>query len=284
MQKECINCDLNQVKKICKILNYNFDQEKQLTDLVKQELEDCDMSLTNPEVMGKLWLKITKFINSKDPYKTIKKEYNDLLLSLEDEIKKNIHSFEDILNISIASNLIDFAAKHQFNQEDVKKLLLENQKLKLSINDSDKLKKKILESQSLLYIGDNCGEIVCDKLFIEYIQQMNPNLSITYAVRGQPVVNDITYEDACYVGMDKIANIIDNGTYTLGTVLCKTNQKFKDIFNQSDLIICKGQGNYEGLIHEKRKDIFFLFMAKCEIVAQPLDVDRLSIICMQKNV
>ncbi len=137
MQKECINCDLNQVKKICKILNYNFDQEKKLTDLVKQELEDCDMSLTNPEVMGELWLKITKFINNKDPYKAIKKEYNDLLLSLEDEIKKHIHSFEDILNISIASNLIDFAAKHQFNQEDVKKLLLENQKLKAQILNSN---------------------------------------------------------------------------------------------------------------------------------------------------
>lgn len=284
MKVECIDCDLNQAKKVCQILNLNKKMENQVINLAKKELERCNMSLTNPEIMGDLWLKITGFINNDNPYKFIKKEFNDLVLLLENEIRKSIDSFETILNITIGSNLIDFAAKHYFDRETVKNLLLRNKELNLAIDHSKELKDKIMQSQSLLYIGDNCGEIVCDKIFIEYIQEMNPNLTVTYVVRGQPIVNDVTREDACYVGMDKVANIIDNGSYTLGTVLQKTNKIFKKKFFESDLVICKGQGNYEGLFNEKKENLFFLFMVKCEIVSHQLGVDTMSIVCMKNNV
>jgi uncharacterized protein with ATP-grasp and redox domains len=131
----------------------------------------------------------------------------------------------------------------------------------LAIDDSKFLKEDLNKASSLLYIGDNCGEIILDKLFLETI-----NFPNTYfAVRSGPVINDATIEDAVMVGIDKIAKVISTGDDAPGVALDSCSDEFKEIFQKSDVIISKGQGNLEGLI-DVDQNIYFLLVTKCDLV------------------
>lgn len=138
-------------------------------------------------------------------------------------------------------------------------------------------------AKSILYLGDNCGEIVLDKIFIELLSKEYPTCKVYYGVRGKPIVNDVTIEDALEVKMNEVATVISNGDGALGTVLKNTSTQFKQVFQQVDIVICKGQGNYEGLLGINKENVFFLFMAKCELVAKPVGVKTMSIVCMKNR-
>jgi uncharacterized protein with ATP-grasp and redox domains len=139
-----------------------------------------------------------------------------------------------------------------------------------AIDDSLELKRALSEAKTVLYLGDNCGELVFDKLFIETI--MHPNL--IYAVRGEPVINDVTLEDACYVGMDRVADLVSNGYDAPSTLLEHCSPEFLEVFNRADVIISKGQGNLEGLLGKTDKEVYFLLMVKCEVIADALGVKK----------
>jgi uncharacterized protein with ATP-grasp and redox domains len=128
----------------------------------------------------------------------------------------------------------------------------------------------MINAKNILYLGDNAGEIVMDKLFLETIKHQN----VYYAVRGMPVINDVTIEDAKYVGIDKFAKIISNGYDSPSTILDKCSEEFINIYNKADLIISKGQGNLEGLINVKNEKIFFLLMVKCGVIGDELGVKK----------
>lgn len=243
------------------------------------------MSQTNPETMGEIWEKIIPVMQTDNPYQHIKKHYNGILLSMEKELqdKINAHDFNYALKLAITGNLIDFAAKHEFDETVLMDMLKNISNTNLAIDDSADLFNKIQNSSSLLYLGDNCGEIVLDKCFISRLKQINPGLKVYYGVRGKPIVNDATIEDAYEVKMDDVATIISSGVRTLGTVLYRTSREFQGIFHQSNLVICKGQGNYEGLIENEKEHIYFLFMAKCDLVARQIGVDKMSIVCMKNR-
>jgi uncharacterized protein with ATP-grasp and redox domains len=127
---------------------------------------------------------------------------------------------------------------------------------------------KAAQSQSLLYLGDKAGEIVWDKILIEELLE-NFNLKIIYAVRGSPILNDSTMEDALFVGLDKVVNVISNGSDVPGTILNRCSEEFLKIYQKSDLILAKGQGNYESLSGENRP-IFFLLNVKCPVIAEDI--------------
>ena len=137
-----------------------------------------------------------------------------------------------------------------------------------AIDDSLQLKQALSEAKTVLYLGDNCGEMVFDKLFIETI--MHPNL--IYAVRGAPIINDATPEDAKYVGMDLVADVISNGYDAPSTLLEHCSSDFLEILDRADVIISKGQGNLEGLLGKTDKAVYYLLMVKCEVIANVLSV------------
>lgn len=287
MNKDCFICNINQMNKICSFLNLDQDIQTKLIKITDEYQKNCDMSKTNPEIMGDIWKKIAPIIGTDNPYKDIKSYYNKLLLSMESEINERIVNSNDKLNyalkVSIAGNLIDFAAKHTFNENTLLEMLNNISNIKLSIDDSKEMCDILSHSNRLLYLGDNCGEIVLDKCFIKVIKQFNPQLELYYGVRGKPIVNDVTIDDAIEVNMDSVATIISNDDGSLGTVLSKTSNEFQDIFNSADIVICKGQGNYEGLLGTDKENIFFLFMAKCDLVAKPINVKRMSIVCLKNK-
>lgn len=287
INKDCFECDINQMKKISNYMKLDIEVENNLLDITNNYLANCDMSKTNPEIMGEIWRKISEVIETDNPYKEVKSYYNNLLLSMEKDIESLISKSDNpdilALKICIIGNLIDFAASHKFNENSLREMINNTSNIKLEIDDSKEMLEKIKDAKTLLYLGDNCGEIVIDKIFIKRLKQMNPELNVYYGVRGKTIVNDVTIEDANEVGINKVAKVISNGDGSLGTVLDRTSSEFRKIFKECDMIISKGQGNYEGLIGSSKENIYFLFMAKCNLVARSIGVKTLSIVCLKNK-
>lgn len=223
---------------------------------------------------------LRSYTGNSDPYKLEKKKYNDLALGLISEMKRLLKRsrdpFNTALRLSIAGNIIDFAVNDNFNLHATLDRVL---KSPFAIDQSELLKSALGKARSVLYLGDNAGEIVFDKLFIETIG--HPNL--VYTVRGAPVINDATLEDAEYVGMSEVARVISNGFDAPSTVVSKSSDEFRILFDEADLIISKDQGNLEGLIHLKDKRIFFLLMVKCNVMAEFLKVEKDSFVVFNSS-
>ena len=287
MHQECFDCDLDQMKKISAFLQLDKEMEGRLTRLAGDYLKACDMTKTNPEIMGGIWGLIKDVIGTDNPYGEIKSYYNQLVLSMSDMIRSLINQssgrLECGLKLAIAGNLIDFAARHSFDENTFKELIQDIAETEIAVDHSKQLFWAVKGSRTLLYLGDNCGEIVLDKHFISLLKEYNTELYVYYGERGQPIVNDVTADDASEVGMEEAAEVISNGDGSLGTVLPKTSPHFQEIFSAADVVICKGQGNYEGLQDCGKENLFFLFMAKCDLVAEPLGVKRMSVVCMKKE-
>ena len=284
MHKDCFQCDYKQVSKISEFLSIDQSIEEELNKKVKTYLEHCDMTKTNPEIMADIWKIIAITIQNNNPYKEIKSYYNHFLFSLLPEIKEYIHDDLSLaLKVAIAANLIDFSAKDKISKQYITDILFSAKDLRLSIDDSKELFQTIEKSQTLLYLGDNCGEIVLDKLFLTMLKNKYRHLHIYYGVRGYPIVNDVTLEDADEVNMHEVAKVISNGDGSLGTVLSRCEQSFQNLFHQVDIVACKGQGNYEGLMGCSKENLFFLFMSKCQLVAKLSKTNILDIVCMKNN-
>lgn len=225
-----------------------------------------DMNETPPS-MGQL---IHRIIRNKtkvaDPYAEIKMQFNRELLSMYSEFKSRIdHSIDPLetaVRLAIAGNIIDFGANSRIDQFDIHTTIA--QALSERLNwDKQEFLDSVNQSQSILYLADNAGEIVFDRLLIEQL----PMEKITVVVRGFPILNDATLSDAREIGLTEIVNVIDNGSDAPGTILSDCSENFVNRFEQADLVISKGQGNYETL-SEVEKNIFFVLKAKCPVIAR----------------
>lgn len=285
MNDLCKACDLNQLNRICSILSLDEETKAVLRRKVEAYLTAVDMRKSNPEAMGEIWKIISAALHNDDPYREIKAYYNQEVQRLIPEIERLIQSSGDrrntALKLSVCGNLIDFAAKHKFHMETLNEKIRRLSSIKLAVDDSREMFHNLESAKTLLYLGDNCGEIVLDKMLIQEIKKENPELRVFYGVRGRPIVNDITRNDAKMVRMDESATVISNGDGALGTVLKNASSQFRKIYEQADIVICKGQGNYEGLSDSIKDQLYFLFMAKCEVVSNPLHIPLMSIVCMK---
>ena len=284
---DCILCNIQQVLTVTDLLKVDVDKKEIIMRKVLEYLQSTDYKKSNPEVIQGTWDIITNHVEDKNPYQKIKFYYNTELSKLEGKIRALIEQsqdkFDTALKIAITANLIDFAANHSIDEGMLLNKIINANVQRLEIDDSKELYKKLEAAGSLLYLGDNCGEIVVDKIFIEYIKERFPAIKIYFGVRGKPIVNDVTIEDASMVQMQEVAEIISNGDGSLGTVIHRTSPAFRDVFYQADVIIAKGQGNFESLSEIDRGNIFFMFMAKCQAVASLLAISKLSIVCMENK-
>jgi uncharacterized protein with ATP-grasp and redox domains len=222
-----------------------------------------------PVFSRKLHTILKQYTNNPHPYKDAKKQSNDLILGMYPDLKEQIlqseNPYEKALRFAIAGNIIDFAVSRDFDmQATIDKVLNSD----FAIDHSQELKQAISNANTVLYLGDNSGEIVFDKLFIENL--MHPNLF--YAVRGAPVINDVTMDDAKYVGMENVADVVSNGYDAPSTILEHCSTEFRDVFERADVIISKGQGNLEGLLGKTNKEVYYLLMVKCDVIAELLSV------------
>ncbi|MCE5345008.1 MAG: ARMT1-like domain-containing protein [Bacteroidales bacterium] len=231
--------------------------------------------LTFPEFARELHNILRIHTHIQDPYIEEKKNCNSMILNNYSEIKQIVNQsadpFGSALRFAIAGNILDYVVNDSSNLTVNISSAVNTQ---FAIDNSSLLKENLGKAKMVLYLGDNAGEIVFDKLFIETIN--HPNL--IYAVRGAPVVNDATMEDAEYTGLTNIVKVISNGYDAPSTILNKSDSIFQQYFKEADLIISKGQGNLEGLLHLNDNRIFFLLMAKCNVIAEFLKVNKGSFV------
>ena len=212
-------------------------------------------------------------------YKEIKKKYNDLMLGMEDKLRDEIKNAEDPLAKSIImsriGNYIDFGAMNHVDQDEFLKLFCDT---KMREDDEKTYRSFVREcekARNFLLVCDNCGEIVLDKLMIEQLKIRFPKLTVKALVRGGEVLNDATEEDAGYTGLDKEAEIIYNGEAIAGTIYDMMPQEAKDAIDEADVILAKGQGNYESMSGQGRH-VFYEFLCKCDLFTDRFKVPRLT--------
>jgi hypothetical protein len=218
-----------------------------------------------------------------DPYFNEKQQSNIQALELYKywvkEVNNSNNPFDISLRLAIAGNIIDFATGEKF---DINQTIQRVLKANFAIDHSEYLKEEIKKAKKILYLGDNAGEIVFDKLFIETLNHPN----ITYVVRGNPVLNDATMEDAISTGIiNVVKKVISNGYGAPSTLVDKCSKEFQEHYYDADLIISKGQGNLEGLINNNYgRNIVFLLIVKCNVIADLLKVNKGDFVVVSSNV
>ncbi len=239
--------------------------------VLREVLDYCarlDMS-TPPPKSGQFVNQVVRRISGlADPYLEVKQRFNAFILGLYPSLKTRIelsaHPLETAIRMAIAGNIIDYGLNSHFHENDV----LDTVEKALTAplyGEVAPLVERVHAAKDILYLADNAGEIVFDRLLIEFL----PMERITLAVRGRPVLNDVLRADAEQVGLTRLVEVIDNGSDAPGTLLDECSPEFRRRFEQADVIIAKGQGNYETL-SESTRDIFFLLKAKCPVVARYL--------------
>lgn len=282
---ECIPCMLNQGLKMAVLTGMNESgREKMLRDILGF-LHGEPWGRTPPDMAREIYRIMEGHTGIADPYESIKKKYNREIGALEGDLGVLLDKadFAWAVKMAISGNIIDFGTHHRISRQIILNQIETIESKPLMRDDSSALARELTKADSLLYLGDNCGEIVFDKLFISYLKKRYPRLEITYAVRGAPIINDVTRVDAEETGLDRLVRIIDNGDDSPGTVLERTSALFRAEYDRADVIIAKGQGNYESLGDETRNGLYFLFMAKCGPVAQSLEVPAMSLICSRNT-
>ena len=282
---ECIPCFFKQGIESAKILGAGRKIQKQIVDRISGVIPSFPLEASPPE-MGKIVHDIIKeILGREDPYLELKKKSNQLALAIYEKLRKKVRNSADRLltglELSTAGNIIDYGANHGVQPaKEVLKIL----ERKIGVQDEKKFqyaefKNKLKNSSMVLFLGDNAGEIVFDRLFIEEIKNLYPSKKIVYAVRETPVINDITAEDAFFVGMDKVADIVSSGSVIPGTLLSMCSERFVDLFNKADMVISKGQGNFETLYGANNSpDLFFLLTVKCGVVGKKFNAEPGDII------
>jgi len=227
------------------------------------------------ELFHDIQKEIKTIVPDTDPYLDFKKEFNRICLSLSEEYKKKIEKsddhFEMALRLCLAGNSVDVMQGKKMSKEYLKSSIETALTQPLDKKNINILKKEILKADRILIIGDNAGEIVFDRLFIEFLNMYFAKEGmITYSVRGGHTLNDSTIDDALMTGIDKVAKVITTGVDMPAAHLPTCSEEFNRCFREADLVISKGQGNLEALIDEK-KNIFFLLKIKCNVIAKILD-------------
>jgi len=270
---DCLPCFMEQALRASRIATNEDKLIKQVLDEMGAMIKDIPMENTPAESGMVVYRKIREITGVTDPYRKIKQQHIAEAKALYPDLEKMVTESEDSLltaiRLAIAGNVIDLGINKTFNLvADIRKILSQD----FAIFDYEAFKTKLAAAESVLYIGDNAGESVFDKLLIKQL-----NKPVKYVVRSHPIINDVTMEDALASGLDEVAELIDSGSEAPGTILSQCTPEFLKIYREADMVISKGQGNYEGLSDEKRT-IFFLLKAKCHVIAGDLGVKEGDII------
>ena len=228
-----------------------------------------------PLISREILLLKEKLFKLKQDFSELNREFNDKMLNIEREISEKIvnspDAFISATKYSLAGNYIDVSTVSSLNENELFDILNKSSTFNLPKSEINNLKNDLSSAKNLAYVCDNCGEIVLDKLFIKTIKTLYPNLNITAIVRGKPVANDATEKDALYVGLDKVCRVYGNGTDIAGTYFKEINRNVKKIIKNADVIISKGQGNYETLSSCKL-NVYYLFLCKCDMFLKKFGV------------
>jgi uncharacterized protein with ATP-grasp and redox domains len=266
---DCIACIIRQSLDAVRLITDDETVHEQVLREVLRVTSTADLLQTPPAMGQKIHRLIRQLTQIDDPYREMKQHFNSSALSLYPKLERIVaeskEPLETAVRLSIAGNIIDLGAKSSLQTLDVDKTIDEVLTAELDMTAFEDFKKESDTAKSILYLGDNAGEIVFDRVLIE---QLGPD-RIIFVVKGGPVINDATMEDAQATGLTKVVRVIDNGDDAPGTIFKSCSEEFRHYFEEADLVIAKGQGNYETL-SDIDKNIFFLLKAKCPVIARDL--------------
>jgi damage-control phosphatase, subfamily I len=262
---DCIPCLIRQALHAARMASADPALHASIVRQVLRWAADMDLQQPPPVMAQRIHRQLRTISGDDDPYRLAKEHHNRMALSLLPELQAELATALDPLEIAvrlaIAGNVVDLGINGNITETDlrqsVSRVLAES-----FAGELEDFRAALSKAGSILYLADNAGEIVFDRLLIEQLGTAR----VTLAVRGFPILNDATIEDARAAGLHEIVEIIDNGSDAPGTLLDQCSETFTERFNQADLVIAKGQGNFETLSDEPR-DIFFLFKVKCSVIA-----------------
>lgn len=262
---DCLPCIMRQALEAA---HHATDDEKiheEVLRIAAKLIADAGLTKATPLYTGEIHRAVRRLTGNADPYRAAKDHFNQTILKLYPEFKEIIRQSPDpleaALKLASGGNGIDMIVDATLEQADIGNAVRAFLSSPLPTSVMDGFKSSVRSAQHILYLGDNTGEIVLDRLLIEEL----PTEKITYVVKGKPVINDATMDDAVACGITNIVEVIDNGTDLPGTVLEECSDTFRERFFHADLVISKGQGNYESL-SDVGKNLYFIFKAKCRVI------------------
>lgn len=279
---DCIPCFVRQVLDSVRMIT---DDERLHEKVMREALQmasEMDFSQNPPVMAQKIHRFIREITGVDDPYLEVKNRFNTLALQLYPKLKQQVEAsidpIETAVRLAIAGNIIDFGVNSAVEPSQVERAIVESLTDPLDTESLEVFKDVISQAKDILYLGDNAGEIIFDRLLIEQL----PCEKMAFVVKGGPILNDAVMEDAQIVGLTDIVDVIDNGSDAPGTILDDCSDTFRSRFDESDVVIAKGQGNYETLSDVDKK-IFFLVRPKCNVLARHLGCEIGSLVLSVSN-
>ena len=273
---DCYPCFLRQALEATRMAGADERQQKAVLDRVLDVLGQIEPSSTPPEIGDQVHRIVRQEVNNSDPYRAAKEISTRQALALYPRLKSLLADANDPLKVgvrlSIAGNIIDLAVSREYDLGGTVERVLAQP---FAIDDGVALREALSGAGPVLYLADNAGETVFDRVLIEALA-----MPVIYAVKEGPILNDATREDALAAGVDRVAEITSTGSNALGTILDRCSEKFRRLYDEAGLVIAKGQANYETLSEESTK-VFFLLQAKCPVIARDMGVPAGSIVLKQ---
>jgi uncharacterized protein with ATP-grasp and redox domains len=282
---ECVPCFINQSLEAARLATDDEEIHEKVLKEVMKHLQNVSFQNSPPELSLKVHQIIRRITKIKDPYKKVKIQSNETAKNLYPHLKKLVKETDDPLlmaiKLAIVGNVIDFGTSNRFTIDDTLEVAV---KKRFSDEAYPKFKNTLNKATTILYIADNSGEIFFDKLLLEELA--NRGKKIIYVVKANPIINDVLIEDAEFASIDKLARIIQGDAgrniSAPGILLKNASDEFLKYFNSADMVISKGQGNYESLSSCKR-EVFFLLMIKCPLVAEDIGLELASLVLKVKT-
>ncbi|MDD3148160.1 MAG: ARMT1-like domain-containing protein [Candidatus Riflebacteria bacterium] len=270
MSLDCIPCFIRQALDAARMTSDNPAVHEKILSEVLQWACNVDLKQPAPMIGQRIHQRLRQIVGRDDPYRNAKDHQNNMAMAMLPELQARIDAASDpldmALRIAIAGNVIDLGVPGTVTDFKIRETL-ENCLTEPLIGKPEEFKAAVAKARKILYLTDNAGEIAFDRLLIARLRPER----VTVAVRGGPAINDATIPDAIAVGMPELVKVTDNGSDAPGTVLSDCSQSFRQLFKEADMIIAKGQGNFETLSDEPG-NIFFLFKAKCKVIADHAEV------------
>ncbi|MBN2782518.1 MAG: DUF89 family protein [Campylobacterales bacterium] len=280
IQPQCVECIINQSKKVASAIGADDALSNKLTSTAMQMSKKFCFSSNPPEVATDVYKEMARIACKYDLYDEVKeastKKAKSFIPILKDELAKSDNKLLTATKIAVAGNVIDLAAEVEFDlHEELEKIFHTD----FAYDDFEMMQQKLSNAKDVVILGDNVGEHIFDYMFIEVLKELYPNVNYSYFVRGNPIINDVTIKEAKEAGFDKLCNLVDSGVNTPGFTYNRANKDAKGFFDKADIVIAKGMGNYECLSPSHKKDICFLLKVKCQVVASSLKLEVGDIVC-----
>ena len=278
----CMPCYLKQALAAAREVTEDAETQRHVLSEVARVLPDLSLESTPAHNSTRVLWRAQEVLGCADPWAAKKRHYNELALRMYPRLKTLVRESQDAmrtaLRVSAAGNVIDLGILGGGGVDvDVEGVLNDLLSQGFAIDEGDRLERAMCRSGEVLYLIDNAGETVFDRVLIEELT--SSDLRVTVAAKGQPILNDATVEDALVAGLDQVADVVSNGSPMIGTALETCSQEFRHLFEHAQLVISKGQANFETL-NETTKPIFFILKAKCPEVARELGVSTGEVVAM----